>query len=76
MMQYDEKTRLLQKIQIQALAAELEKTEAEDLVEELFKEVGIGYHVRVCGQMSWNNSVSDWPASSLQHCTCTTSNTR
>ena len=38
-MQCDEKPRLLQKIQIQALAAELEKAEAEDLV-ELFKEVG------------------------------------
>ena len=44
-MQYDEKPRLLQKIQIQALAAELEKAEAEDLVEELFKEVGLGYHL-------------------------------
>ena len=43
-MQCDEKPQLLQKIQIQALAAELEKAEAEDLV-ELFKEVGLGYHL-------------------------------
>ena len=33
-------------IQIQALAAELKKAEAEDLVEEVCKEEGIGYHVR------------------------------
>ena len=29
-----------------ALAVELEKTEAEDLVEDMCKEVGSGYHVR------------------------------
>ena len=39
-MQCDEKPRLLRNIQIQALAAELEKTEAEDLVEKVCKEVG------------------------------------
>ena len=38
-MQCDEKLRLLQNIQIQALAFELEKAEAEDLVEEVCKEV-------------------------------------
>ena len=27
----------------------------------------------VCGRISWNNSVSDWPASSLQHCACMSS---
>ena len=37
---------MLQKKQMQALAAELEKTEAEDLVEEVCKEVGSGYHFR------------------------------
>ena len=35
-----QKPRLLRKIQIQALAVELEKAEAEDLVEEVCKEVG------------------------------------
>ena len=45
--QCNEKPRLLPNIQIQALAVELEKTEAEDLVEEVCKEVmGSGYHVR------------------------------
>ena len=44
-MQCDEKPRLLQKMQIQALAAELQKAGAEDMVEELFKEVGLGYHL-------------------------------
>ena len=39
-MQCDEKPRLLWNIQIQSLAVELEKTEAEDLVEEVCKEVG------------------------------------
>ena len=39
-MQCDEKPRLLRNIQIQSLAVELEKTEAEDLVEEVCKEVG------------------------------------
>ena len=36
----DEKPRLLRNIQTQSLAVELEKTEAEDLVEEVCKEVG------------------------------------
>ena len=45
--QYDEKPRLLQNIQIQSMAVELEKTEAEDLVEEVCKEVGRKWlHVR------------------------------
>ena len=39
-MQCTEKLQLLRNIQIQALAAELEKTEVEDLVEEVCKEVG------------------------------------
>ena len=39
-LQCDEKPRLLRNIQIQSLAVELEKTEAEDLVEEVCKEVG------------------------------------
>ena len=74
-MQCEEKPQLLQKIPIQVLAAELEKTEAEDLVEEVCKEVGSGYHVRYFNdsQHLWNNSASDWPASMLQHCTCTNS---
>ena len=66
---------------IQALAVELEKTEVEDLVEEVCKEVGSGYHVRyfklmtvsICGRISWINSASDWPASLLQHYACTNS---
>ena len=41
-MQCEEKPR---KIQIQALADELQKAEAEYLVEEVCKEVGSGYHV-------------------------------
>ena len=57
-------------VQIQVLAVELEKPEAEDLA-EVGKEVGSGYHVRYfndrqcCGWISWNNSVSNWPALSL-----------
>ena len=39
-MQCDKKLRLLRNIQIQSLAVELEKTEAEDWVEEVCKEVG------------------------------------
>ena len=38
-MQYDKKPRLLRNIQIQSLAVESEKTEVEDLVEEVCKEV-------------------------------------
>ena len=45
-MQCEEKPRLLRKIQIQTVAAELEKAEAKNLVEEVCKEVGSGYHVR------------------------------
>ena len=45
-MQYEEKPWLLQKMQIQVVAAALEKAEAEDLV-EVCKEVGSGYHVRM-----------------------------
>ena len=40
-----EKPRLLCKKQLQALAAELEKMETEDLMEEVCKQVGSGYHV-------------------------------
>ena len=43
-MQCEEKPRLLRKIQVQALADELQK--AEYLMEEVCKEVGSGYHVR------------------------------
>ena len=68
-MQCDEKPRLLRNIQIQALAVELEKTKAEDLVEEVCKEVEVATMsdiltiVSVCRRISWNNSASDWPAS-------------
>ena len=76
-MQCEEKPR---KIQIQALADELQKAETEYLVEEECKEVGSGYHVRyftrmtvsICGPCG-NNSASDWIASSLLHCACTNS---
>ena len=44
-MQCKEKPRLLCKKQLQALAAELEKMETEDLMEEVCKHVGSGYHV-------------------------------
>ena len=42
-MQCNKKLQLLWKVQMRALAAKLEKTE---LVEELCKEVGSGYHVK------------------------------
>ena len=53
-MQCHEKPRLLQKIQIQALVAELENAEAEDLV-ELFKEVGLGYTIFDDRQRLWTD---------------------
>ena len=44
-MQCEEKLQLLRRIQIQMVAAELEKAEAKKLVEEVCKEVGSSYHV-------------------------------
>ena len=74
-MQCDKKPQLLRNVQIQALAVESEKTEAEDSVEvckkwEVATMTDILMIVSVCGQISWNNSTNDWPASSLQHCAC------
>ena len=57
-MQCNEKPRLLRNIQIQSLAVELEMTEAEDLVEEVCKEVGWKWlHVRYCNdrQRLWTD---------------------
>ena len=74
-MQCNKKPQLLRNVQIQALAVESEKTEAEDSVEvckkwEVATMTDILKIVSVCGQISWNNSTNDWPASSLQHCAC------
>ena len=44
-MQCEEKPRLL-KLEMQTVAAELEKAEAKNLVEEVCKELGSVYHVR------------------------------
>ena len=71
-MQCEEKPRLLRKIQIQTVAAELEKAEAKNLGEEKCEVAtisGILMTISVCGRI-WNNSANDWPASSLQHCAC------
>ena len=67
-MQCDKKPQLLRNVQIQALADESEKTEAEDSVEvykkwEVATMTDILMIVSVCGQISWNNSTNDWPAS-------------
>ena len=45
-MQCDKKPQLLWKVQMWVLAVELEKTEVEELVEEVCKEVVSGYHVK------------------------------
>ena len=60
-MQCDNKPRLLPNIQIQALAVELDNEVAT-------MSVDILTIVSICGWISWNNSTTNWPASSLQHC--------
>ena len=77
-MQCEEKPRLLRKIQIQwqlNWRRQRQKIWWRRCVKkwEVATMSGILMTVSVCGRISWNNSASDWPASSLQHCACTNS---
>lgn len=65
-MQSNNKLRLLQKMQIQALAAKLENAEAEESLDEVCKEVGSGCYLKdfksvsFWGQISSDNIVNNW----------------